>query len=91
MDVQVYPADTGMAVSVVMRSEKNELVSLFATKAETPAEGLPLLAKRQGRSVAYWEVGPFAYALTAELEPARLLTMAAHVAGGPNRATRDST
>ncbi|WP_443971488.1 class I SAM-dependent methyltransferase [Sphingobium sp. CR28] len=80
-DVQVYPAGTGISVALVLRTERGELVSLFASRAETPAEGLPLLAQRQERAVAYWEAGPFAYAVTAELPAARLLAIAAQVAG----------
>ncbi len=79
-DVQVYPSDLGVAVAVLMRTEQGETVSLFATRAETPAEKLPLLEMHDGRSLAYWEAGPFAYALTGELEADRVLTLAAVLA-----------
>lgn len=75
-DVQVYPSDLGIAVALVMRTEDGETLSLFATRAETPAEKLPIVENREGRSVAYWEAGPLAYALTAELEPERVLSLA---------------
>lgn len=78
-DVQVYPTDTAMAVSLVMRTDKGEVVSLFETKADTPASGHPLVENRQGRSIAYWEAGPVAYALTGELGPKRLLDLADRV------------
>ncbi len=79
-DVQVYPSDLGMAVVTVMTTDEGETVSLFATRAETPAEALPLIEQRERRSLAYWEVGPFAYALTGELEPQRMLSLAAELA-----------
>ncbi|TIX51805.1 class I SAM-dependent methyltransferase [Alteraurantiacibacter aquimixticola] len=79
-DVQVYPSDLGTALALVAVTGDGQLVSLFATRAETPAEKLPLLEKRDRRSVAYWEVGPFAYALTGELSPDTVLSLAAEVA-----------
>ncbi|QZH75115.1 MAG: class I SAM-dependent methyltransferase [Erythrobacter sp.] len=79
-DVQVYPSDLGVAVTLLMRTQQGETVSLFATRAETPAEKLPLLERHEGRALAYWEAGPFAYALTGELEAERVLTLAAALA-----------
>jgi predicted O-methyltransferase YrrM len=79
-DVQVYPSDLGVAVAVLMRTGQGETVSLFATRAETPAEKLPLLERHEGRSLAYWEAGPFAYALTGELQADRVLALAAVLA-----------
>ena len=79
-DVQVYPSDHGPAVALVMETGEGESVSLFATRAETPAERLPLLETREGRSLAYWENGPFAYALASELEAQRLLSLASQLA-----------
>jgi len=78
-DVQLYPTDTAMAVSIVLRTDRSEVVSLFATKADTPATGHPLVETRQGRSIAYWEAGPVAYALTGELPSKRLLALADRV------------
>ncbi|WP_338240621.1 class I SAM-dependent methyltransferase [Aurantiacibacter hainanensis] len=80
-DVQVYPSDHGPAVAIVMMTDDGESVSLFATRAETPAEKLPLLEMREGRSLAYWEGGPFAYALAGELEAQRILSLASVIAG----------
>tara|TARA_R110000787_G_scaffold68155_5_gene152454 strand:+ start:167 stop:1492 length:1326 start_codon:yes stop_codon:yes gene_type:complete len=79
-DVQVFPSEAGMALVLFMRTPQNEGVSLFVKRAETPAEKSPLLEVRQPRAVAYWEEGPFAYALTGELPPARMLALAAQVA-----------
>lgn len=80
VDVQLYPTDEGMAVATVMRTERGEVVTLFAGRAETPAERNPLLGRSHGRAVAYWEVGDLAYALTADIAPARVLGLAAQVA-----------
>lgn len=79
-DVQVYPSDLGPAVAMVMKTPQGESVSLFATRAETPAEKLPLVESREGRSLAYWESGPFAYALTGEVASARILSLASVLA-----------
>ncbi|MCB2067907.1 MAG: class I SAM-dependent methyltransferase [Erythrobacter sp.] len=81
-DVQVYPSDLGVAVAVSVETADGEQVALFATRAETPAEALPILDRREGRSLAYWEEGPFAYALTGEVDSRRLLSLAARLAEG---------
>lgn len=80
IDVQLYPSGEGMAVATVMRTDRQEVVTLFATRAETPAEQHPLLGKSHGRAVAYWEVGEFAYALTSDIRADRVLSLAAQVA-----------
>lgn len=79
-DVQVYPSDHGPAVALMLETARGESVSLFATRAETPAEKLPLLELREDRSLAYWENGPFAYALASELEAQRVLMLASVLA-----------
>lgn len=79
-DAQIFPSDLGIAVALVLKTDGGETVSLFATRADTPAERLPVLAMREGRNVAYWEAGPFAYALTGEVEAARIMTLAKDVA-----------
>lgn len=81
-DVQIFPADEGVALVLFMHTERNEGVSLFVKRAETRAEKQPLLEVRRPRAVAYWEEGPFAFALTGELPSARMLTLAAHIANG---------
>lgn len=79
-DVQVYPSELGMSVALVLRTDAGETVSLFATRAETPAEKLPLLETRRQRAIAYWENGPNAYALTGRLASDRMLALAASLA-----------
>jgi len=84
-DVQVFPSNSGMSVALVLETERGETVALFIKRAETPAEELPLLAHRDLRPVAYWENGPFAYALTGDLEPDRMLALSAEVARADTR------
>jgi predicted O-methyltransferase YrrM len=79
-DVQMFPSDAGMSVALVLQTERAETVALFIKRAETAAEELPLLAQRDLRPVAYWENGPFAYALTGELDPERMLALSAEIA-----------
>ena len=80
IDVQVYPSDSGNSVSLLLLTERQERVVLYAQRAETPAEANPLSEDREGRSLAYWEIGPFAYALTGELNPERILLLASEMA-----------
>jgi predicted O-methyltransferase YrrM len=80
-DVQLYPTSDGPAVAVSLRTRGGDLVSLFADRAETPAEAKPLIATRSGESIAYWEVGDIAFAVTGPVPPARALELAAQIAG----------
>lgn len=79
-DVQVFPSDGGNSVVLVLQTDRNERVVLYARRAETPAEAVPLSESRDNRTLAYWETGPFAYALTAELAPDRVLLLASAMA-----------
>jgi len=81
VDVQLFPSDTGSALTVSLQTPDGEALALYATRAETPAEALPLLERREGRSLAYWEQGPMAYALSGEIAPAQVLELAAKLAG----------
>jgi predicted O-methyltransferase YrrM len=80
IDVQVYPSDFGNSVALVLLTRAQERVVLYAQRAETPAEAIPLSERREDRSLAYWEVGPFAYALTGKLQPERILLLASKMA-----------
>ena len=59
---------------------KDETLSLFADRAETPAEATPLVARRADEVVAYWEVGTMAYALTGRGDTRRVLQLAGTIA-----------
>ena len=82
-DVQVYPSDDGNSVALVLLTDRHERVLLYAQRAETPAEAVPLSERRSNRTLAYWEIGPFAYALTGELQPERMLLLASKLAAEP--------
>lgn len=79
-DVQIYPSSGAPAVAVSLTTPRGETVSLFADKAETPAEAIPMIANDAGENVAYWEVGDAAFALTGTLTPARTMELASAVA-----------
>lgn len=79
-DVQVFPSDGGNSVVLVLNTDRNERVMLYARRAETPAEAVPLSESRDNRTLAYWETGPFAYALTGELPSDRMLLLASTMA-----------
>ena len=66
---------------VSLKTEAGEPISLFAARAETPAGEFPLIEMRDARAVAYWEEGPMALAVIAEIESSRLLELAAMLAG----------
>jgi hypothetical protein len=81
-DVQLYPSDQGVSLTVSLVTQDGDPLALFASRAETPAGSLPLVARRQGRSLAYWEEGPFAYALSGDVPSFALLVHAAGMAAG---------
>jgi len=59
-DVQVFPTTDSPAIAMTIVTPREENLSLFADRAETPAEATPLVTRRAGEVVAYWEVGTMA-------------------------------
>lgn len=80
-DVQLFPTPDSPAIAMSVRTPQGQALSLFADRAETPAEATPLVARRQGDVVAYWEVGAMAYALTGKADARRVLQWAGEMAG----------
>lgn len=62
-DVQIFPADAGLSVSMLVRDELGQSFNLFALKADTLADGVPDLSEHAGVEVAYWESGGSAFVL----------------------------
>ncbi|WP_336958662.1 class I SAM-dependent methyltransferase [Sphingobium aquiterrae] len=83
-DVQLYPTEGSPAVALSLTTAQAEPVSLLVGKAETPAEGEPLVERRSQDNVAYWEEGDLALALTGAVPPARALELAAQIASRPD-------
>ncbi len=82
-DVQLFPtADDSPSIVIALTTPTGERLSLFADRAETPAEARPLLATRKGEVIAYWEAGEMAYALTGDAPANRIMALAAEVAPG---------
>lgn len=79
-DVQLFPTADSPAIAMSVTTPAGEQLSFFADRAETPAEARPLLARREGEVIAYWEAGDMAYALTGQAEPRRILRLAAEIA-----------
>ncbi|WP_370275434.1 hypothetical protein [Hyphomonas atlantica] len=63
----------------VAYTEQMERVVLYARRAKTPAEAVPLTESRENRNLAYWETGLFAYALTREVETSRILLLSSEM------------
>ena len=78
-DVQLVPTPDSPAIAVSLVTPAGEPLSFFADRAETPAEARPLLARRAGDIIAYWEAGDMAYALTGPAAPRRIMTLAAEI------------
>ena len=74
--------DTGQPIrfmkSAAVRAAEN--FRFFADRAETPAEATPMMDQRQGDTVAYWEAGSMAYALTGQADARRVMQLAGEIA-----------
>jgi hypothetical protein len=81
--VQLYPTEGTSAVALSLTTPQGESVTLLTGRAETPAEGKPLVTKRENENIAYWEEGDQALALTGTISPSRALELAALLARKP--------
>lgn len=81
MDVQVFPSDLGPSVQLMIQTAGHERFTMAAMRrVDTPAEGKPLLDRRKGERIAFWEENGFAYALVGRGSAASLLQLASQVA-----------
>ena len=78
-DVQLFPTPDSPAIAISIVTPTGEQLSFFADKAETPAEGHPLIARRAADIIAYWEAGDMAYALTGRTAARRIMTLASEI------------
>ncbi|EQB09600.1 hypothetical protein L288_05450 [Sphingobium quisquiliarum P25] len=78
-DVQLFPTPDSPAIAVSIVTPEGEQLTFFADRAETPAGARPLLARRAGDIIAYWEAGDMAYALTGRAPSRRIMTLAAQI------------
>ena len=69
-DIQIRPADAGTSVEIVFDAEDLGRVSLFAARAASFAVVAPAAERRNTETVAYWQMGDTAYALTGPADRA---------------------
>lgn len=81
-DVQLFPTADSPAIAMSLTTPQGEALSFFADRAETPAEATPLMARRAGETIAYWEQGTMAYALTGRGDTRRVMQLAGEIAPG---------
>jgi len=79
-DVQLVPSSGSPAVAMSVTTPDGDHLSLFADRAETPAEATPMMARRAGEIIAYWERGDMAYALTGAGDARQVMRWADAVA-----------
>jgi predicted O-methyltransferase YrrM len=79
-DVQLFPTPDSPAIAMSVTTPQGEPLSLFADRAETPAEATPLMARRAGETIAYWEEGAMAYALSGKGDARRIMQLAGAIA-----------
>lgn len=73
IDAQVYPSDDGPALNVVVEATGGRRLNLFAVRADTAATAKPMLARKGGQTVAYWEEGDSAFVLIGDSAGEELL------------------
>lgn len=69
-DVQLFPADSGPALQVMIRTDTGDVVSMFALRTGSHETTEPVAVQRDGIAVAYWNRNGMAYALTGAMPPA---------------------
>lgn len=79
VDVQVYPSDDGPGVSLLVETDRRRRLNLFVVRADAAATSTPVVTRKDGAFVAYWEVGQAAYALTGEGSGDEILGQAARL------------
>ncbi len=63
-DVQLFPSEEGPALQIMVRTNDQKTVSIFAVRSTAAAPAKPVTVRRGEVSVAYWRNGDIAYALT---------------------------
>ncbi|GGE01783.1 hypothetical protein GCM10011529_05190 [Polymorphobacter glacialis] len=80
VDVFLFPSDTGPSLQLSISNGKAGPISLFATRADGVAPSRPSVTQRDGMTIAYWQHGSLAYALTGKRPPADLDLLAKDIA-----------
>lgn len=75
-DAQIFPSDEGPSMQVMVVDGRGQALSIFAVRARTDAPADPAVMEYAGQSVAYWQEGDLAYALTGDVPEAELGQMA---------------
>src|SRR3546814_3169125 len=65
-DVQILPCDEDLAVQVMVSNGQGEVMSLFVVRADMDAPVNPDDESEGGESIAYWQEGDLAYAMTGD-------------------------
>ncbi|MFZ5721191.1 MAG: anti-sigma factor family protein [Pseudomonadota bacterium] len=73
IDAQVFPSDDGPGLNILLESPAGRRLSLFAVQADTWVSSRPVLTRRGGDAVAYWEDGASAFVLIGGASGGRLL------------------
>lgn len=66
LDVQLFPSDDGPSLQVMIDRGGNRPLSFFAVRASSAAIHHPIVVRKGGALVAYWQKGEHAYALTGD-------------------------
>jgi FkbM family methyltransferase len=79
-DVQLFPSDSGPSLQMTITNGKSAPISLFAVRDDKVAPAQPAVLTRDGKTIAYWQEGDLAYALTGTTPPAEMDRMAEDIA-----------
>lgn len=68
-DAQIFPSEQGPALQLMVRTDEDRKLSIFAVRAESDAPSEPTAVRHEGTSVAYWREGDMSYAVAGADEP----------------------
>lgn len=76
IDVQVFPSDDGPSAQLLIQAENAGALSLFSSRTEGDGVVPPVVVRRDGETLVYWEIEGQSFVLIGDLPRERLRDMA---------------
>ncbi len=80
IDVQVFPSDQGPSAQLLIDAGEQGEVSLFSSQTDGDDTFQPVVVRRDGETVAFWEIEGQSFVLIGDLSRANLHEMAVDLA-----------
>ncbi|MBX9617045.1 MAG: hypothetical protein K2X25_15740 [Caulobacteraceae bacterium] len=76
IDVQVFPSDDGPSAQLLIDAGENGELSLFSSRTDGDGVVQPVVVRREGETLAFWEIGGQSFVLIGDLSRERLHAVA---------------